>query len=413
MSALLTALRDGSYLTRERVRLWTVALLIGFALGIGWLIATSHGGIDREGRPLGSDFSNVYAAGVAALHGDAAKPFDPQAQYRAEQAIFGPATPFYGWHYPPYFLLIAAPLAALPYLGALAVWQIASAILYLGALWLLLRHGPLPSLARDRLWPAVALGFTAVFVNLTHGHNGFLTAALFAAGLALLDRRPVVAGILFGLLAYKPQFAVLVPLVLVATGRWRVLAAAAATLIALTALVTVLFGWEVWPAFLASSHFTRVVVLEQGGTGFHKIQSVFAWVRLWGGPVGLAYAVQGAVSLAVATGVVALWRSAAPMAHKAASLCFAAILVTPYSLDYDLMSRAPAIALLAAEGLARGFRPWWPTLLAALWAMPIVTRTFTQATLLPLGTVLLLAGFAAICAENTPRRVQLRAAPSI
>lgn len=397
MPAFLSALRDGSWLTRERVRLWTFALLIGFALGIGWLVATSHNGIDREGRPLGSDFSNVYTAGVAARHGDAARPFDPQSQYRAEQAIFGQATPFYGWHYPPYFLLIAAPLAALPYLAALALWQVASAILYLGALWLLVREGPL---RRERLWPAVALGFTAVFVNLTHGHNGFLTAALFAGGLAFLDKRPLVAGMLFGLLAYKPQFAVLVPLVLVATARWRVLASATVTVAALTVLVTALFGWEVWPAFLASSHFTRTVVLEQGGTGFHKIQSVFAWVRLWGGPVSLAYAMQAMVSLAAAGGVVALWRSGASDALKGAALCCASVLATPYSLDYDLMILAPALVLLANEGLARGFRPWWASGLALLWAMPIVTRTFTQVTYLPLGTLAVLAAFAAICAAG-------------
>jgi uncharacterized membrane protein len=67
----------------------------------------------------------------------------------------------------------------------------------------------------------VALGFSAVFVNLTHGHNGFLIAALFAAALALLDARPLVAGMLFGLLCYKPQFAIVLPLILAVTGRWR------------------------------------------------------------------------------------------------------------------------------------------------------------------------------------------------
>ena len=29
-----------------------------------------------------------------------------------EQAIFGADTQFYGWHYPPYFLFVAAPLVA-------------------------------------------------------------------------------------------------------------------------------------------------------------------------------------------------------------------------------------------------------------------------------------------------------------
>jgi hypothetical protein len=396
----VSALRDGSYLTRERVRLWALAFLIGFAAGIAVLFATAHGNIDYDGRPLGSDFSNVYTAGVAALHGHATLPFDPAGQFHAEQAIFGTATPFYGWHYPPYFLLIAAPLAALPYLAALVVWQVSTLCLYLGALWLLLRNGPMPALERDRLWPVLALGFTAVFVNLTHGHNGFLTAALLAAGLALLDRRPVVAGIAFGLLAYKPQFAVMIPLVLVATARWRTLAAAAATVAALTAVVTLLFGADVWPAFLASSHFTRVVVLEQGGTGFQKIQSVFAWVRLWNGPVALAYAVQAVVSLGVAASLIALWRSNVSQARKGAALCLAILLATPYSLDYDLMIAAPAIALLTADGLRAGFTPWRRTLLAVLWIMPVAVRTIAQATHLPLGVAMLLLAYGAICSDG-------------
>jgi hypothetical protein len=400
VSSILSALCDGSFLTRERLRLWALAFLLGFAVAIVTLFATAHGNSDYDGRPLGSDFSNVYAAGRAALHGDATLPFDPVRQAAAERAIFGSKTPFYGWHYPPYFLLIAAPLAALPYLAALAVWQIATLLLYLGALWLLLRNGPSPKLAGDTLWPVLALGFTAVFVNLTHGHNGFLTAALFAGGLALLDRRPIVAGILFGLLAYKPQFAIVVPLVLLATGRWRVLIAAGTMLAALTVVATMLFGWQVWSAFLTSAHFTRVVVLEQGGTGFHKIQSVFAWVRLWGGSIPLAYLLQGLTTIGAVAAVTALWRSGASMADKGAALCLAAILATPYSLDYDLMILAPAIALLAAQGMAQGFRPGWRTMLAILWIMPVALRSITLATGLPIGVGVLLASFAAICSTG-------------
>ena len=149
---------------------------------------------------------------------------------------------------------------------------------------------------RERLWLPLTLGFTAVFVNITHGQNGFLTTALFAAGLAVLDKRPLLSGLLFGLLCYKPQFGVLIPLVLAATGRWRSLIAAAATVACLAVAATASFGWQVWPAFLESMTFTRTVVLEQGNTGFHKIQSVFAWVRMWNGAVSLAYGAQIAVA---------------------------------------------------------------------------------------------------------------------
>lgn len=389
-------LRNGDFLTRSRMTAWAALLVAAFAIAIGWLAFTAHGAIDYAGRPLGTDFSNVYAAGTLALHGDAAAPFDIARQSAQEQAIFGAATPIYGWHYPPFFLLVAAPLARLAYLPALVVWQVVTLLLYLAAMALLLRRSADPALARDRLWILLALGFTAVFVNLTHGHNGFLTTALFATGIALLDRRPLLAGVPFGLLAYKPQFALVIPLALIAAGRWRTVLAAAATVALLALAVTGIFGAEIWPAFLRSTHFTRVVVLEQGNTGFNKIQSVFAWARMWGAPVSLAYAAQAIVTALVAFGLVRLWRSDATMGYKGAALCLAALLTTPYSLDYDLMLLAPAIALLAAEGRVRGFAPYEGLLLAALWLMPAAAREIAGATHIPVAMPLILLEFGAI-----------------
>jgi hypothetical protein len=229
-----------------------------------------------------------------------------------------------------------------------------------------------------------------VFVNLGHGHNGFLTAALIGAALVQLDRRPILAGLLFGCLVYKPQFGLLIPLVLAVSGRWRAFIAAAVTVVVLTLAVTLVFGAEIWSAFLASTKYTRAIVLEQGETGWHKIQSVFSMVRMWGGGVPLAYAIQGAVTLAVATALVWLWRSCATFPLKAAALVIGIVLATPYSLDYDLMLLAPAIAFLAVNGMERGFAPWEKTMLAALWLVPIVTRPFAHATLIPLAVPLML-----------------------
>ncbi len=95
---------------------------------------------------------------------------------------------------------------------------------------------------------------------------------------------------------------------------------------------------------------------------------------MWGGPVALAYAVQAAVSISVAIATVLLWRSNARMAQKSAALCIAMLLTTPYALDYDMMELAPAIALLASDGLAHGYRPNERTLIAALWFVPFVAR---------------------------------------
>ena len=400
MGAWIDSLRSGDWLTRSRIRLWALALLAASAIGLVFLIVTADGLNDFRGEPLGTDFSNVYAAGTYVLDGKAPLAFDWPAQHAREQAIFGAKTSFYGWHYPPYFLFVAGALATMPYKFSLAVWQTATLALYLLMIRAVLsassgaseRHKD-SDFVGDPLWLLVALAFPAVFVNIGHGHNGFLTAALFGAALITLDRKPALAGVLFGLIAYKPQFGMLIPLVLIATGRWRAFLAAAATVAALTVATLIAFGPEVWRAFFASTALTRVEVLELGGTGWHKIQSVFSMVRMWGGTVPLAYVAQGLVTITLAAALIWLWRSAAAYPLKAAALVIAAIAATPYSLDYDLVVLAPAIALLAADGLSRGFAPWEKTALALLWLMPLVARTIAEQALIPLGVPAMLLVF--------------------
>ena len=434
MAGLIHTLRSGAWLTVERMRLVGALLIAAALIGAVFLVATSDGRNDRFGRPLGTDFSNVYAAGTYVLEGKAAAPFDPARQYAREQAIFGTGTPFYGWHYPPFFLGLAALLALMPYGLALALWQGVTLVLYLWAIRAILTAPSWPGLSRPstssfeaskqdvdarhkaghdggeapppgqlrwppspasgggikQLWLLLALAFPAVFINLGHGHNGFLTAALFAAGLAQLDRRPWLAGILFGCLAYKPQFGVLIPLALAAGGYWRAFAAAAVTVALLALAVTLAFGVDVWTAFLASTKFTRTIVLEQGETGWQKIQSVFSVVRMWGGGIALAYAAQIALMLALACALIWLWRSSAAYPLKAGSLLIGSLLATPYCLDYDLMVLAPAIAYLSVDGIARGFSPYEKTILAALWIVPLIARSIPQATLIPLAVPMML-----------------------
>lgn len=398
MAASIDALRTGAWLTRARIAVVAAALLVASALGIGYLVFGSDGLHDRLARPLGTDFSNVYAAGTYVLEGRPTLPFDPPQQYAREQAIFGAKTDFYGWHYPPYFLGLAALLALAPYALALALWQGITLVLYLLSIRGILRRywpqalQPGKAFAAERhLWLLLALAFPAVFINLGHGHNGFLTAALTTAALLQLEERPVVSGILFGCLVYKPQFGVLIPLVLAASGRWRVFVAACATVIVLTVVVTLAFGSDVWRAFFASTEFSRKIVLEAGETGWHKIQSVFSWARMWGAPVSLAYFLQGATALAVAGVVTWLWRRNASFPLKAAALLIGTVLVTPYSLDYDLMLLAPGITFLSVQGLRHGFATWEKTALASLWAMPLVARSIAETTFIPLAVPGMLA----------------------
>jgi hypothetical protein len=387
-------LRTGRWLTAERARAYSLILLVLYvAAMIGW-IALSDGLIDRNGKPIGTDFASFYAAGSMSLQGHAAAVYDMAAHYAREQQIFGAAIPYYGWLYPPIFLLLATPLALLPYPLALALWQGASFAFYLAVIAAILRPMRRENGAVARLWLPVAAAFPAVFINLGHGQNGFLTAGLLGAALLALPRRAILSGILFGLLAYKPQFGLLIPVALLASGQWRTMIAASLTGIALAAAATLAFGTEAWWAFAASTETSRKLLLEQGDVGFEKLQSAFAAIRLWGGGIALAYLVQGAVSVAAIAGVAWMWRTSGNRELKAALLMIATLLASPHALDYDLTILGPAIAFFVASSRSHGFRDFDICVLAAAWIMPLVARGIAGATGMPLGLIAIVALYA-------------------
>lgn len=383
MTHIWQGLRSGAWLTASRARGYGLILLAICALVMAGWIAAADGLIDRNGRPIGTDFSNVYAAGQLTWQGRAADAYQPALQHAAEQAAFGGReVPFYGWHYPPFFFAVAVLVAALPYAWGLAIWVAASLAAYLAAIRAIL---PAPQTM------LLAAAFPGVFVNIGHGQNGFLTAALLGGALHLIDRRPLVSGVLIGLLAYKPQFGVLIPIALLAGGRWRSIGAAIATVAALVAISFATLGSGVWHAFADSMNFTQVVVLEQGGTGWEKIQSIFSAARMWGASVQLAYALQVALLMSLAATLAWLWHSDAAFELKASALATASLLATPYVLDYDLVVLAVAIAFFARHGLIRGFRDFEISLLAAAWIVPLLSRGLAGVSGIPLGLMVLLA----------------------
>ncbi len=383
----LQRLRTGQWLTLERARAYSLILLALYGLAIvGW-IALSNGLIDPNGKPIGSDFSSFYAAGSLVLDGRALDVYDMAAHYARERQLFGVTTPYYGWLYPPIFLLVATPLAMMPYPLALAVWQCSSFALYLFAIGAILRVARRDSETIAQVWLPAAAAFPAVFINLGHGQNGFLTAGLLGTALVTLPRRPFLSGILFGLCTYKPQFGLLIPFALIAGGHWRTVLTAAVTGIALALTSHLAFGGDIWWAFAASTETSRKLLLEQGDVGFEKLQSVFAAVRMWGGGISLAYAMQVAVSLMALGSVALAWRSRTDHDLKAALLIIGTLLGSPHVLDYDLLILAPAIAFLVSAGRTGGFRDYDISVLAFAWIAPLFARAVAGACSVPLGLI--------------------------
>ena len=385
---MLHSLQSGSWATPQRLRVYPLLLIALYLAALVAWFATAHGLLDWMNRPLGTDFSEVWVSGGFVLDGAPAKPFNNEALFAAEQTAFGAETALFAWGYPPYFLSLAALFALLPYLWALLIWQTASGLAYV----MVMR-----SIVPRRETLVLALAFPAVFVNLTHGHNGFLTAALMAGGLLALEKRPLLAGFLFACLAYKPQYGLLIPVALLAGLYWRAFFAAAASFAALTLATLAAWGTAPWIAFVQSLTYSRVELLEHGNTGFYKMQSLFAAVRMLGGDTALAYLAQGALLIVLVLSIALLWAKGVDWRLKSAALLIAAILATPYCLDYDMMVIAPAIAFVVAHGLQRGFAPFEKSLLAAVGLTPLIARTLAQTTLVPLGLLAMLALYGWVC----------------
>src|SRR5438105_5948092 len=211
-----------------------------------FLIAGTHGWIVPLERATTTDFASFYAAGKLATAGTPTLAYGQAAHHAMEQAVTAPGIEYQFFNYPPVYLILCAALAPLPYLVAFVLFIGATLLLYLAVARRILDDRSVTALI-------VLLSFPMLFWTMGLGQNAFLTAALFGMATLLIDRRPVAAGLLFGLLCYKPHFGLLVPVALAAGGYWRSFIAAAISAGSLVLVSLLLFGWETWHGFLVTA----------------------------------------------------------------------------------------------------------------------------------------------------------------
>ena len=376
MTGALRRIRDADWLDAPRAVAYPRVLGAVTLLALLAMLLTANGVVDSRGEPLGADFSNFWSASQLALRGEPAAVYDMARQYAVQQKAFGAQTGFYPFFYPPTYLLICWPLAAAPYLAALAIWLAVAGYAY---------QAVIRRIGGAKIGLVPILAFPAVFVAVGHGQNALLTTAILGAAALGLDRRPICAGALLGLLAFKPHLAVVAPVALLAAGRWRALAAAVVTACALALLSLAAFGLDSWKAFLAAAPAAKAV-LDDKMMEVEKLQSVFGAARLLGAGADLAYVAQAAVALPV-VGILLLLARNKTLSGEAtgALVATASALTSPYFLDYDLALLAIPLAWATAQGLKGGFLPWEKSVLVFAFALPAFSRVIAFAFGVPLG----------------------------
>lgn len=339
---------------------------------------------DGAGRPFGDDFVNYWSGAFLALHGRAAEVYDFNAFHAFEQSVVGVAVGPFHYSYPPVLLLLMAPLALVPYVPGLLLWLTVSWYAFYRALRLAMP-------GRGAL--LMALATPAVFINAVGGQNGAWTAALFGAGLSLLERRPLVAGGLLGLMVYKPQFGILIPIALLAGRQWRAFAAASVTVGALLIVSALWFGADVWAEYLRNLGVLRQMILEDGTGVWHRFVSVFVAARRLGAPVEAAYAIQAVIGVLAGIVVAWVWFRSTPAGIRNAVLVLGTFLATPYLQDYDLVVGAFAVAWLWQAPLVEKSERPLQISAGLLLVLPLLAAALGHATGLTLGPLFIVPLF--------------------
>lgn len=363
----------------------TGAILVGIE---DWRLLFAHG----RNQPIGRDFLIFWLASSAIWHGDFAAVFDPWKSSAALRAVIGGPEGFTPFPYPPLSVWFIAPLAALPYLSALPVWLIGTFAVFAAVMRRFFA----------RNWHCIAVLATAPasLVNIADGQNGFLSAALLVAGLLALERRPILAGVLIGLLTFKPQLGMLLPVILLAGGYYRPFLSAALMTVALFGASVLLLGWEPWRLYWNVGVPMQQVFMEIGtGPFVIMIPTFFMAARILELPLWFGYGIQGVVAVGVLIACCWAIRQKAPLEQRIAVVLVGALLAPPYCFNYDMT------VLVAAQVIA------WPgyrnldamdrAVFALAWLLPpaMVVAGMAHA---PIAPIVLLAQFLVLIRRLAP-----------
>lgn len=369
--------RDGAHCTAGCL----LAIALAALPGVYFLAATTldiRGLVNGNGNVVGEDFAQIWLGGRLALEGRIHDVFVPELFRAAARAEFAaPHVPAI-FSYPPTTLLPAAALALAPYPVALGLWSLLQVGLFTTAL-LLATRGFLPT----RLAVLLAVTSPALALTLPWGQFGSIIAALMTMGVLLLDRRPVLAGVLLGLMAVKPQFGIFVPVALLAGQHWRAFGAASLTVVGMGLLTLPAFGFGAWADFLQATLPAQVAITSDPSSYLPIAHSVRDRLLIAGLDSTAARIVQAVLGcLALAAVAIAFGRRMPP-AQRLLVLAAGTVATLPYVAIYDQAVVAiAALAVVAADPrLDRSVR----AVLLLLWVSPVVDLWLTMSGLPQVG----------------------------
>ena len=321
----MTSRKAGIHAALTATVLWAFALVVAFS-------GTSYRSF--AGPLKGGDFVHFYTIGYLARTGAGPTIYDPAALHQAQARLVPESADlFYPAVYPPQTALIFAPLSVWSYGTAALAWTCLTIVGYILVVWCAWRpvRATLPSPA---FVIAVAAAFPPFWQLVLHGQTTIVVLAAFCLGwLALEKGRPFLAGLAFGLLGVKPQFAIPLAVIALLGRHWMMMSGA---LVSLT--IQGLGAWAILgsSAFEGFAHMLQVVsthadYLEPKPYQSHSLRAFMRILpELWRFPAWVA------ASSVVLWYTARVWTAAASLRARLSIVILAAVLVNPHLVVYDV-----------------------------------------------------------------------------
>ena len=321
-------------------------------------------GVTDRSEPFGGDFLQEWVGGHIVVTGHSNQLYDPN-HFRSVQhneSLVGfrwSESKYFPPVYPPFYYAAMSGLALINYKLAVFIWGLLSALALIATGELIWRYYE-PAQANFGMLFLASMIFVPLLLCFTMGHKStFLLFLLTATFLLLKHNRDVMAGLVFGFIAFKPHLVIVIGVAMLFQRNWRFVGGAFITL--LIGLITSLqVGWE------PCSQYFRLCLGMGSYVQTDGYQSAQAH-SLWGacqnllpglGPVWIkglaATGVVGVILILIRLMSVKTERDHYRFDAQFAAMVIATVLIAPHFYTYDLVILLLPMMVFTTKFLRRG-----------------------------------------------------------
>ena len=350
-------------LGRQRIRALAI-ILAGCLWGVCAVDYAKPGVFDRAGNIKFQDFLQFPISARLIAHGHGGQLYDDRVLAREIRATVGRDTRVYlQYFYGPQVAFPFIPLASLPFLTQAAIWVALSLLMYFVCVYLIWKRCSTLRPYRA-LVGLCAFAYPPLFHFFMRAQLSVVVLVCFtAAYLAFLSERDFLAGVTLGFLAFKPQFLVAIPLILLLAQAWKAFSGVVISAAAQLGVTEFYFGRDVMQAYFAkllhSARHPASTELAFSPIQMHSLHSFWEILIPWRPGVWTLYLLTSVAVIGVAA---AIWTSSTHVSLRFSALILTAVLVNPHIYIYDLLALAPAFLLLTDWSLGNPQHPAKPPL---------------------------------------------------